>query len=127
MNTAMDTLNIITDHLSDILDVDPDAITPETYLVRDLGVESIDFLELAVALSSAFSVQIEDDEIFLLDLRLHLESVEGGSQDKISFLSERYPFLTQERIEEILRDLDNGPVLKVKDLVSYVSHRRDRS
>jgi acyl carrier protein len=118
----MDTLDIIKHHLSDILDVDPDSITPETYLVRDLGVESIDFLELAVALGSSFSVQIDDDEIFLLDLRLHLEAIEDRSQDKVSLLSQQYPFLPTDRIEEILQDLNSGPVLKVKDLVSYLNH-----
>jgi acyl carrier protein len=108
------------------LDVDGDTITAETYLVRDLGVESIDFLEMAVALSSAFGIQVEDDETFLLDLRLYLEAAEEGSQDKVSFLSEKYPFLTRERIEEILHDLDGGPVLKVKDLIAYVDHRASR-
>jgi acyl carrier protein len=122
----MDTLNTIKHYLSDILDVDEDTVTAETYLVRDLGVESIDFLELAVALSSAFSIPVEDDEIFLLDLRLHLEAAEEGSQDKVSFLSEKYPFLTRERIEDILHDLDGGPVLKVKDLIDYLDYRSRR-
>ena len=117
------TLNRIKEHLSEILDLDREMITPETYLIRDLQVESIDFLELAVALSAAFHIEVEDDEIFLLDLRLHLESEREGVQEKISLLDEKYPFLGRDRIEEILADLDQGPILKVKDLVGYVDYQ----
>ena len=119
----MNTLSTIQDHLAEILDVDRKIITPETYLIRDLEIESIDFLELAVALSAAFGIEVEDDEIFLVDLRLHLESVGNGEVHKMSALSEKYPFLGKERITDILQDLNQGPVLKVKDLVSYVDYR----
>lgn len=119
----MKTFTTIQHHLSEILDVERERITPETYLIRDLEVESIDFLELAVALSSAFHIPVEDDEIFLLDLRLHLESAGTGDEKRVSILSAEYPFLEEERVQEILQDLDHGPVLKVKDLVSYVEYQ----
>ncbi len=117
----MDIRNTIKSYLSEILDVDRETITEETYLIRDLGVESIDFLELAVALSGAFQIEVDDEEIFLLDLRLHLETA-GETTDKTALLAEKYPFLDADRIAEILKDLDQGPVLKVKDLVSYVTY-----
>jgi acyl carrier protein len=118
----MDILNTIKSYLSEILDVDRETITEETYLVRDLEVESIDFLELAVALSGAFHIEVDDEDIFLLDLRLHLETA-GETTDKTALLAEKYPFLGADRIAEILKDLDQGPVLKVKDLVSYVTYQ----
>jgi len=118
----MDILHTIKSYLSEILDLDREIITEETYLIRDLGVESIDFLELAVALSGAFQIEVDDEEIFLLDLRLHLETA-GVTTDKTALLAEKYPFLDADRIAEILKDLDQGPVLKVKDLVSYVTYQ----
>lgn len=117
----MDILKTIKDHLTEILDIESETITPETYLVKDLGVESIDFLELAVALNSSLGIDIEDDEIFLANLRLYLKEAKEGKGDKVSYLAQKYPFLAKERIEQILLDLEDGPVLKVKDLVSYVS------
>jgi hypothetical protein len=34
------------------------------------------------------------------------------------------PFLTGTRLEEIVSDLEGGPTLKVKDLVSYIEWRQ---
>ncbi len=119
----MDILTTIKDHLAEILDIEAEEITLETYLVRDLGVESIDFLELAVAFNSSLGIEIEDDEIFLANLRLYLKEAKEGKSDIVSYLAQKYPSLAKERLEQILQDLDDGPVLKVKDLVSYVSFR----
>ncbi|MBW2195824.1 MAG: acyl carrier protein [Deltaproteobacteria bacterium] len=119
----MDILTTIKDHLAEILDIEAEEITLETYLVRDLGVESIDFLELAVAFNSSLGIEIEDDEIFLANLRLYLKEAKEGKSDIVSYLAQKYPSLAKERLKQILQDLDDGPVLKVKDLVSYVSFR----
>ena len=119
----MDILTTIKDHLAEILDIKAEEITLETYLVRDLGVESIDFLELAVAFNSSLGIEIEDDEIFLANLRLYLKEAKEGKSDIVSYLAQKYPSLSKVRVKQILQDLDDGPVLKVKDLVSYVSFR----
>ena len=54
----MAVLEKISEVLTELLDIDPEAIGPQSYLVRDLGVESIDFLELAVALNSRFGIDV---------------------------------------------------------------------
>ena len=108
--------------LADILDVDPEDIKSETYVIRDLDVESIDLLELAVSLSADFHIDVADDEAFLKDLRLHLG---GSGNDAKGTLLEKYPYLTPERVAEILLDEAKGPVLKVKDLVDYVIWRAE--
>jgi acyl carrier protein len=116
----MDVLNKVIDALADILDVNPDAIGPDTYLIRDLEAESIDLLELAVVLNAEFQIEIDDDEIFLRTLRIYLDDPKSRPEDMGQYLMEKYPYLTRERIREILTDLPDGPVLKVKDLVSYI-------
>jgi acyl carrier protein len=116
MNT-METIRII---LTEILDIEGDAITPESYIIRDLDTESIDLLEIAVALNAAFKIEIKDDQIFLKNIRLFIREAEEKSADIAAYLLEQYPFLDEARIAEILADKDQGPVLKVKDLVSYL-------
>ena len=119
----MDTLFEIKTSLGEILDVEAGEITPETYVVRDLGAESIDLLELSVALNSRFRVEVNEDEVFLRTLRVFLNEAKENEQDPLDYLQRKYPFLGEGRVGELLVDIDGGPVLKVKDLIAYVSWR----
>ena len=119
----MDTLFEILTSLGEILDIAAGEITPETYVVRDLGAESIDLLELSVALNARFKVEVNEDEVFLRTLRLFLNEAKEDEQDPLDYLQRKYPFLGEGRVGEILVDMDGGPVLKVKDLIAYVSWR----
>ena len=119
----MDTLFEIRTSLGEILDVEAGEITPETYVVRDLGAESIDLLELSVALNSRFRVEVNEDEVFLRTLRVFLNEAKENEQDPLDYLQRKYPFLGEGRVGEILVDMEGGPVLKVKDLMAYVSWR----
>lgn len=109
--------------LMDILDIDADQITPETYLIRELGAESIDLLELAVTLNAVFNVPIQHDDILLLRLRGFLREAEENGLDSAAYIAAKLPFLPLERIREILLDLDSGPAIKVSDLISYIEWR----
>ena len=117
----MDILKDIKEILTEILDIEDQEITPETYLIRDLDAESIDLLELAVALNSRFEIEVNDDQIFLKQLRLHMMDGEEQGEEIVKYLLDKFPFLTTQRVEEIIGDLEGGPVLKVKDLISYVA------
>ena len=121
----MNILKEITEILAEILDIENHNISPETYVIRELGAESIDLLELAVALNSGFKIDVNDDEIFLRKLRQYI--TEAGQQDNdiLQYLAEKLPFLMRERLEEIMADIENGPTLKVKDLISYVERQHD--
>jgi len=116
----MDVLAEITIILADILDIEGREITPETYLIRELGAESIDLLELSVAINARFQIEVNDDELFLRTLRLHLRTAEQEGKDAVGYLAEKYPALTVARVAEILADMGGGPVLRVKDVVSYI-------
>jgi acyl carrier protein len=119
----MDTLFEIRTSLGEILDIEALEITAETYVIRDLGAESIDLLELSVAINSRFKVEVNEDEVFLRTLRVFLNEAEKDGQDPLDYLRRKYPFLGEGRVGEILVDMDGGPVLKVKDLTAYVSWR----
>ena len=122
----MNILEGIKEILKELLDIEDQEITPETYLVRELRAESIDFLELAVALNSKFKIEVNDGEIFLSKLRIYVSEAKKNGKGRVQYLVKRLPFLTKSRVEEIIADLEEGPTLKVKDLVSYVGWQREK-
>jgi len=121
----MEILEGIREILADILDIGEQDIAPETYIVRELGAESIDLLELAVSLNARFKVEVNDGEIFLTRLRTYVTEAEEQEKGLVPYLVERMPFLSKNRIEAIIADLEGGPTLKVRDLVSYVAWQRE--
>jgi len=121
----MEILEEIKELLADILDIEAEEITPETYIVRELGAESIDLLEVAVSINARFKIEVNDDEIFLSRLRAHVIEAQARGVDIEQYLAERLPFISNARLGEIVPDLEGGPTLKVKDLVSYVVWRRE--
>jgi len=52
----------VTDILTDQLVVDPSQVKPETNLVSDLGTDSLDDVELIMAIEEEFNIEIPDDE-----------------------------------------------------------------
>lgn len=123
----MEILHKIQEILAEILDIENQEITPETYVVRELDAESIDLLELAVALNSKFNIEVKDDELFLRTFRFYMTEAEEQNSDTVQYLVGKFPFLTKKRVKEIISDLEGGPTLKVKDLISYVSWRCERN
>lgn len=113
-------LDAIKEILMELLDLESEAIGPDSYLVRDMGVESIDFLELAVALNEHFDVAVDDDTVFLRNLRLHVSEARASGNNPVAYLRKQYTFLPADRLETILSDLEGGPVIQVRDLVSYI-------
>lgn len=122
----MDLLEEITEILTEIFDLDikHHNITPETYIIRELGAESIDLLELAVTLNSKFKIDVNDDEIFLRKLRDYITEAEQQNKETLEYLAKNLPFLFRKRLEEILADLKGGPTLKVKDIISYIEWQK---
>ncbi len=122
----MDLFKKIKNILSEILDISDDEIKKESYIVRDLDMESIDFLELAVSINSEFNINVKDDDIFLRNLREYLLMSEDMKDiSKENFLKEKYPHLSSTRINEILENVDMGPVLRVADLLSYIKWQNE--
>ncbi len=110
--------------LTDLLDIEDFEITPETYLIRDLGAESIDLMELAVLLDATFNINVDDNEVFLTRLRSYVMEAEKQEIDTTTYIKEKMPFLTEERIAEFLKDMEFGPAIKIKDLIRYVEWAR---
>jgi acyl carrier protein len=120
MEDDLDLFETIRNILVELLDVDAEEIGHGHYLVRDLAMESIDFLELAVSLNERFRIDVHDDTVFLRNLRFHMAKAQERGVRILDELKEAYGFLSAERLQEILSDLEGGPVIQVRDLVSYV-------
>jgi len=119
----MDVLAELKKIIEELLDLEDREIMPETLLIQDLGAESIDLLELAVTINSRFKIAVKDDEIFLTRFRLYSTEAKQQGKDAVHYIAERYPFLGEERIAEIMAHIKEGPQLKIKDLISYVTYR----
>jgi acyl carrier protein len=118
----MNTFTEIKKIIIDLLDLEDDPITPDTYLIKELGAESIDLLELAVAIHSRFKIAVKDDHIFLTRFRLYLTEAEMQGRDMAPYLAGKYPHLSEERIAKIIAHVSEGPQLKIKDLISYITY-----
>ena len=46
--------------ISDVLNVNPDTITPETRFVEDLGADSLDVFQIIMGIENYFEITIED-------------------------------------------------------------------
>ena len=49
--------------LVDQLDVDKDAIAPESSIIDDLGADSLDIVDMVMSLEEEFDIEIPDEEI----------------------------------------------------------------
>ena len=52
----------VRDTLAQQFDIDPESITMDTDLVEDIGADSLDIVELIMALEDNYAVSISDDD-----------------------------------------------------------------
>lgn len=115
----------IKDVLVDALAVDEDEVTPEATLTRDLGAESIDFLDIVFKLEQAFGIKVNKGELFPDNVTQDPEFVQGGkvTAKGLATLKQRLPHADFALLGE------NPPVNKVADvftvdtLVSFVERK----
>ncbi len=53
----------VNDFLIDEFEIDPNAIEPEAKLVDDLGIESLDFVDIVVVIESEFGFKVKREEM----------------------------------------------------------------
>lgn len=112
----------VQDIIAEVLEIEPEEITMESYVMRDLPTESIDLMEYGVGFASKCGVSIHDDIIFLQSFRMHISEAGEKGLHTIKHLSGIYPHLSSERLSEMLDSIEDGPVLQVRDIVAYIQH-----
>lgn len=59
--TDIEIVNIINNSMIKEFEFDPDTMTPDAHLVNDLGMDSLDFVDLVVVLQNAFELKLRDE------------------------------------------------------------------
>ena len=55
MSSTFDTVAGI---IAETCDIEPDTIKPESHAINDLGIDSLDFLDIAFAIDKAFGIKL---------------------------------------------------------------------
>lgn len=111
--------------LAGALGIEPQEIQPESSLVKDLGAESIDFIDIIFRLEKAFDIKIPSGELFPANLLNENGLVQEGrlTPEGLKVLRARMPYLD-------LDDFAKDPQLsrlaeqfKVRMILNYVRER----
>ena len=115
--------------LAESLAVDDDEITPQATLTRDLGAESIDFLDIGFQLEQAFGFKIQQGELFPDNVTQDPEYVQHGkvTPKGLAALQERLPHADFSRLETDPSVSKVAEIFTVNALVNFVERKLDAS
>lgn len=108
--------------LVDALAVDDEDVTPDASLTKDLGAESIDFLDIQFKLEQAFGFKIGQGEMFPEDLLKNPEFVKEGKVTAAGMaqLRQRLPHVNFASFEQDPQAAKLGQMFTVDAVVSFV-------
>jgi acyl carrier protein len=114
--------------LEDALGVDPEEVTPQAALIEDLGMESIDALDIVFRLEKAFPIKIPRGELFpenLPELMTDQRFVQANklTADGLAELKRRMPFADFSAIEADPTVEQAKRLLNVDTVVRYVQSK----
>ncbi len=118
----------VTTVLEEALGVDEDEVTSNAVLTRDLGAESIDFLDIVFRLEKAFDIKIGQGELFPDNVSQDPEYVQNGKvTDKgLAELKARLPHADFSEFEQS-RDVNEvGDIFTVETVVRFVENKLAR-
>lgn len=113
------------DLLVDALAVDEDEVTPGASLTRDLGAESIDFLDIVFKLEQSFGIKVNQGELFPDSVMQNAEYVQGGkvTAKGMQALRERLPHADFSSLGDEPPVTRVAEVFTVDALVSFVERK----
>ena len=112
--------------LVDALGVDEDEVEPEATLMRDLGAESIDFLDMVFRLEKTFGIKIPREELFPAEsLMNNPEFVANGklTQKGLAQLREKLPHTDLAAFEKDPDINKLADLFTVNVIVNYVESK----
>ena len=111
--------------LVDALAVDDEDVTPDASLTKDLGAESIDFLDIVFKLEQAFGIKISQGELFPEGVTQDPKYVQGGklTPEGIAALKARLPHVDFAAFEKDPQLTKVAEVFTVDTLVRFVEKK----
>lgn len=111
--------------LVDALAVDEEEVKPESILTKDLGAESIDFLDIVFKLEQTFGIKIPQGELFPDNVASDPEYVQAGkvTPKGIAAIKARMPHIDFSGWENDPQIAKVGELFKVETLVKYVESK----
>ena len=115
----------VADTMADALGCDVEKVKPDASLINDLGVESIDFLDIVFKLEKAFGIEIPRKELSPEDILTNAEFVQDGKVTAagIAELKRRMPFVNFAKFEANPQVREFSNLLTVGDLCRYVESK----
>ncbi|MFA5167925.1 MAG: phosphopantetheine-binding protein [Candidatus Omnitrophota bacterium] len=115
--------------LAGALGVDGSDITPEASLKRDLGAESIDFIDIVFRLEKAFNLKIPAGDLFPSHLLNDERFVREGmvTTEGLAELRTRLPYLELEEFTKDPQIMKLADCFTVKMLLRYLRDRLGKS
>jgi acyl carrier protein len=115
--------------LAGALGVDESEITPEASLKRDLGAESIDFIDIVFRLEKAFNLKIPAGDLFPSHLLNDERFVKEGmvTVEGLAELRTKLPYLELEEFTKDPQITKLADCFTVKMLLRYLNDRLGKS
>ena len=111
--------------LSGALGVEKDEIRPEASLVRDLGAESIDFIDIIFRLEKAFEIKIPSGELFPGNILNDEQLVKEGrvTPAGLAELKTKVPYLDIQSFSKDPQVSKLADFFTVRMVMSYIQDR----
>ncbi|MBI4115010.1 MAG: acyl carrier protein [Candidatus Omnitrophica bacterium] len=115
--------------LSGALGVEPDEIQPDNSLIKDLGAESIDFIDIIFRIEKAFDIKIPSGELFPANLLNEEGLVQGGrvTPEGLKVLREKIPYLDLTHFEKNPQVSNLAGHFTVQMILDYVRDRLSKN
>ncbi len=115
----------VTASLVDALSVDEDEVSLESSLTRDLGAESIDFLDIIFRLEKSFGIKIPRGDLIPEDMTTNASYAKDGrlTAEGLKELQKRLPYadLTEFSKNPVVSNLPD--IFTVEMIVKYIERR----
>ncbi len=111
--------------LAGALGIEPEEIRPESSLVRDLGAESIDFIDIIFRIEKTFDIKIPSGELFPANLLNEERLVQEGrvTSEGLKVLREKIPYLNLTEFEKDPQVSRLAEQFNVQMILDYVRDR----
>ena len=115
-------IKLVRETLVDALGVDDDEVSEDATLTKDLGAESIDFLDIVFRLEKGFNIKIPRGELFPDDILNNPEYVENGQLTTVGLtqLKQAMPHADFTEFEKDPTMAKMPDLFTVRTIVNYV-------